>query len=204
MRALRWEFSPWAVLALALLYFFDGSGLLSALAPAVLVHELGHAAALAACGAHVHRVRLGLFGIELDYSGALNRGETLLCLAAGPVAGLLYALAACGPGSSWEYLSFSGALSFCLSLFNLLPALPLDGGRILAELTRPRTAARVSLACAVLVTLSGGALLLRFHTPAPLGMGLWLCSRACQDLAGGAPGAEGRLSAKRRGTASRR
>ena len=42
MKRTEWNVSAGAVLLAALMYFFDGSGLVSAAVPAVLVHELGH------------------------------------------------------------------------------------------------------------------------------------------------------------------
>ncbi len=176
MKAVRWQVAPSAILLFALLYFFDRTGVVSALLPAALVHELGHVAALSLCGAPIRQVQLNLSGVELAYAGMLRRDKALWCLSAGPAAGLLFSLAACRLGTPFWRLS--GAVSFCLSIFNLLPVLPLDGGRILCELTGERFTAGVSQAAAAAMLLAGGALLVLRRTPFPLAMGLWLY--ACQ------------------------
>ena len=105
----RIRVDPLAALAFALGWFLDGEGLIACMIPAALAHELGHLLALRLCRARVHTLRLGLLGAELCYSGALGRGETVLCAAAGPAAGLVYALAACALGG--PFLLRSGAAS---------------------------------------------------------------------------------------------
>lgn len=172
MGGVRWDISAAAVLLFALIYFFDGAGLVSALLPAVIAHELGHAAALRLCGARLRRVSVGIFGIEMDYSGRLGVGRTLASVAAGPLAGLIYAVAVCSTRSAFWRLS--GAVSFCLSAFNLLPALPLDGGRLVAELAGEDFARRLSRAAATALLLSGTALFLTLRLPALMLAGAWL------------------------------
>ena len=153
--AVRWEISAGAALLFALLYFFDDAGLVSALAPAVLAHELGHAAALRFYGARIRRVRIGVFGVELGYAGALSGGRAVFAIAAGPAAGALYAAAAflCARGEGFWRLS--GAVSAALTAFNLLPALPLDGGRLVEELAGEGLARKLSRVTAV-CTAAGG------------------------------------------------
>lgn len=168
---MKWDVSAGAVLAFALLYFFDGGGILAALAPAVAVHELGHVLALRLWGHRLRRVSIGAFGLRMDYIGVLERPETVICAAAGPLAGLVYALALRRLGGAWQR---SGAFSLLLSGFNALPVLPLDGGRIVEALVGERAACQISRWAAALLTLGGGALALRFHTPALLVAGVWL------------------------------
>lgn len=172
----RIRVDPLAALAFALGWFLDGEGLIACMVPAALAHELGHLLALRLCRTRVHTLRLGLLGAELCYSGALGRGETVLCAAAGPAAGLVYALAACALGG--PFLLRSGAASLCLSAFNLLPVLPLDGGRILLALAGQRASRRVGEATATALVLAGLVLLLRGGGPAPLAAGMWLLFQA--------------------------
>ena len=73
-----------------------------------------------------------------------------------------------------EYLQFSGTISLWLSLFNLLPVLPLDGGRILELLAGEKIARAVSLTGAVLFLVDGIVLLALYRVPAPATVGLWL------------------------------
>lgn len=129
MRHIEFDISPAALLLYALLWFFDTDGIFAAALPAVAVHEAGHALFLRLGGLRVRSLRLGLAGLEMDYLGELHGGAGLFAIAAGPVFGLVYG------GfifSDQEYLRLSGGISLALSAFNLLPVLPLDGGRLLA------------------------------------------------------------------------
>ena len=77
-RQIRWNISAGAILLFALMYFFDGRGLISALMPAVLAHELAHALTLRLCGCRLTRVSVSVFGAEMDYAPQINglRGDT--------------------------------------------------------------------------------------------------------------------------------
>ena len=174
MGAVRWRVSPWALLAFAVLFYFDSSGLVSAIVPAALAHELGHLLALRLCGRRVRAVRLGLFGMELDYAPQMDSRQALICLMSGPAFGAVYAVAACTLGGA--FLTVSGAVSFVLTVFNLLPAMPLDGGRIVAALAPGKTAKNVSKATAFAAVAAGAAICVRYRAAAPLLPGLWLLS----------------------------
>lgn len=166
------DISAGALLVFALAYFFDGSGMLSALLPAVAVHETGHAVALLAFGASLRRLRLDIFGLSLDYRGRLGTGALLCSALAGPAAGLLYAFPAMG--ASDRGVKMSGAISLLLSAFNLLPALPLDGGRALSALCAARTVRRCSRATALLLMAGGLWALFEYGSLSLLVMGGWL------------------------------
>lgn len=166
------DISAGALLIFALAYFFDGSGLFAALLPAAAAHEAGHIAVLLACGARIRRLRLDIFGLRLDYAGSPGRGKLLCAVLAGPAAGLLYALAAMR--AAGQGLRMSGAVSLLLSCFNLLPALPLDGGRALALLCRARTVRACSLGTALLLMAAGLWALFEYGSLSLLVMGGWL------------------------------
>ena len=136
------EFKSYALaVATALLFFFS-----------VLLHELGHATV-------AKRNGIGIAGIDLWLLGGVARmerdtdsaGLEFRVAAAGPLVTLVIALACFGAGTLMEgaaatldagsfdpdndnellavlgYLSFINAI---LLVFNLIPAFPLDGGRI--------------------------------------------------------------------------
>ena len=166
------QLSAGAVVLIALMYFFDGSGILAAAVPAVLVHELGHYSLLRLCGRRVTCLRIGIFGLEMDYAGYLDGTRAVLCIAAGPLFGLTYAVMSCRVGG--KFAELSGALSFVLSIFNLLPVLPLDGGRLVAEITNETFAGRLSAAASLILLLGGAAVLLRFRTISLLIPAVWL------------------------------
>ena len=155
----RLTIPPGPLLVLAVVYFLDDSGIVSAMLPAVLFHELGHIAALRICGLNIERLTLGYLGLRLDYSGYASRSRLLFAALAGPFAGLLYTVLAANGGIFWRK---SAALSLLLTLFNLLPALPLDGGRA-AELVFGETAAAVTGRVTALLLTALGLWTLALH-----------------------------------------
>lgn len=169
---MKLDVSAGALLIFALAYFFDGSGLFASLLPAAAVHEAGHIAVLLACGARIRRLRLDIFGLRLDYGGSPSRTALLCAALAGPAAGLLYAFPAMR--AAGKSLRMSGAISLLLSCFNLLPALPLDGGRALSLLCRARTVRLCSRAAALLLMAAGLWALFEYGSLSLLVMGGWL------------------------------
>ena len=154
------------VLLAAFLLLSRGLTLPAALLSAALCHELAHVLTLHALHAPPRRLTLSATGAEL-YVPDLHRlsyGGELLTAAAGPVINLLLAAAMGLLGRWWEPLYLFAGAQLVLGAFNLLPALPLDGGRILwlalAWLTEPYTAQRVlsavSLAVSLALLLGGG------------------------------------------------
>jgi Zn-dependent protease/CBS domain-containing protein len=116
-------------------------GLLAALLlfGSVLLHELSHALLAQRAGIQVPRIRLFLFGGVSEMAAEPHSPSAELRIAAaGPAVSLLIALGAgivaqlfpepSGMRALCDYLSVSNLL---LGLFNLLPGLPLDGGRML-------------------------------------------------------------------------
>ena len=172
MKNVEWNVSAGAVLLFALMYFFDGSGLASAAVPAILVHELGHLLPLKLTGHALRRITVGVFGLEIDYAGHPEGAAALLCIGGGPLSGLAYALAACAFGGA--FWRMSGAVSAVLTAFNLLPILPLDGGRLVAAVTDTVFAGKLSRVAALLLALGGAWIALRFHALSLLVMGAWL------------------------------
>ena len=132
----------------AVLYLGRASEIAAILLPA-LFHELGHVLALWLLGLQIRRFRLELRGFCIEYHGETGAVGHALAAAAGPIAGFLWAAGASllGKRLQADWLFLSAGVSFLLSLCNLLPALPLDGGRIV-----------LSLSCALLGTQRGAKL----------------------------------------------
>ncbi len=174
---------PYALAVLSAFLFFAS----------ILLHELGHATVAQRNGIGITQITLWMFGgvagLERDPRTA---GQEFRIAAAGPaVTGVIAALAlaigsAIGGGSFWDavrldpnanvsaaaaVLAFVGNINAVIFVFNLVPAFPLDGGRILRaiawRLTGDReratvVAARVGqgfamlfIAIAILIFLNG-------------------------------------------------
>lgn len=140
--------APWAAVIL--------SALLAALllAGSLLAHELAHALMARRLGVPVERIVLGPLGagVHLD-ERRLTAGSTAGVAVVGPLASL--ALAAAGllvmqnvPAGRaslvWWTAAVVGAVNAALGALNLLPALPMDGGKVLAALVWRATGDRVN------------------------------------------------------------
>lgn len=152
----------------------------------VLLHEIAHALMALRLGLTVHRMRLELLGGSTETQPAPTPGREALVAVVGPLVNL--ALFAIGlalrralPDDTVGH-TLAGMLTnanVVVGLFNLLPGLPLDGGRVLAagvwRATSRRTTGVVAaayagrfLAAALFVLLVIGPVL-RGRTPSYIG-----------------------------------
>lgn len=114
---------------LAFLFYMDqGMGILPWGLLAGLLHEMGHYAAGRAFGGKPQWMELSAVGAQLSmaYPGPLSYGKEIIVAMAGPAVNLILGWAAAG-----MRLFLLAGVSFGLGMFNLLPVLPLDGGRVL-------------------------------------------------------------------------
>ena len=130
------------LLALVLLAFGGLSGVLIVLLAfaSVLLHELGHALVARKIGVHISGIELSFFGGAAKMVQAPNRAnDELMIAAAGPAVSLALGGAGLGLAALTHFPLFAliGWTNLVIAGFNLIPALPMDGGRILrALLTR--------------------------------------------------------------------
>lgn len=107
----------------------------------VLIHELAHALAARGRGIPVERITLFIFGgvaeMRMEATRPLDEfvvtivGPLSSLALAGAFWGIGYGALAAG-GESSALLSFTlGRLNLILAIFNMVPAFPLDGGRVL-------------------------------------------------------------------------
>jgi Zn-dependent protease/CBS domain-containing protein len=137
----------------------------------VLLHELGHALVAKRCGIQTRDITLYPFGGVASITAQPTAGAELLIALAGPLVNVCIALALY-PFVNLPDLTSQQAMqvsvpqrlfltNIALAAFNLLPALPMDGGRVLRALLTllkvqraTAIAARVSQALCVLLAIA--------------------------------------------------
>lgn len=164
------QFGAWGVVAGLLLF------------ASVLLHELGHALVARRFGIDVTSIHLHLLGgVAMMVDMPREPRHEALIAAAGPavsfaLAGAFGALALAtgaslpsfpGLGQSWlDLFAYAAVLNLGMALFNLIPALPMDGGRILRAawahrrgwLRATRASAKISRVFAALFVAAGLAM----------------------------------------------
>lgn len=155
----------------------------------LLAHELSHALVARRAGVKVEGVTLWLFGGVARFRGeAMTPGAELRIAAVGPVVSLLlagafallaFSLDSAGvPDLTVGTVAWLGFINAILAIFNLVPAFPLDGGRVLRAVlwsrSKDRLAATKSAALAgrAFAYLLIGFGIVQFAFAAALG-GLW-------------------------------
>ncbi|MGZ3419865.1 MAG: site-2 protease family protein [Polyangiales bacterium] len=111
----------------------------------VFLHELGHVFVARAQGAKVSGITLMLLGgvSQVDHVSEAPRAEAKMAIA-GPmvsfaIALVAYALSLMFVVSDVHYgLRSLAQMNLAIGIFNLVPAFPLDGGRVLRSLLEPR------------------------------------------------------------------
>jgi len=114
-----------------------GAGAALLFAASVLAHELGHSVISLRLGIPIRRITLYLFGgvAEMEREPPTAAGEYLVAVA-GPLVSVFLAATAAAvartttgtPHRMAAYIAFTNGV---LGVLNLLPGLPLDGGRVL-------------------------------------------------------------------------
>ena len=148
----RVHIHPLALLyPLAAVMLGAGQEVLSLLA-ALAIHEGAHLLAARGLGVGIARLKLTPFGgaMALENPYALSAARLFAVSAAGPLGNALALLAAAAL-AHWRLMRPAFALGFIptnlvLMLFNLLPALPLDGGRMAYALLSRRIRREKALA----------------------------------------------------------
>lgn len=166
----------------------NGWRTLTAVLGAAAIHEAGHWLVLRSLGAQVAGLRIGILGAVLETDRrSLSYGGELAAVLAGPAVNLLSALLlTLLGGERWAVLT--GA-HLVLGMFNLLPVIPLDGGRALYLLiawSAGPSAAEWALrwiGAAAAVSLAAGVCYLVWRT----GGSLWLLPGAAGLLGTAAP-----------------
>ncbi len=119
------------ILLICVLYLFDQGNLLWLTLGAALLHELGHLSAIFLCHVPVSQIKLSAFGacISLENAITISYWKEFWIALSGPAVGFVVSAISV----LCEQWVFAG-LNFTLSMFNLLPIAPLDGGKMLRAL----------------------------------------------------------------------
>jgi PDZ domain-containing secreted protein/Zn-dependent protease/predicted transcriptional regulator len=175
------EGSAYLVMAVAAVLLFFGS---------VLLHELAHALVGLRAGVRIEGITLWLLGGVARFTGGVpSPGVEFRMTVVGPftslaLAGAFGGLGYLGGALDWPVavlgvLEYLGRINLILAAFNLVPAMPLDGGRVLRSwlwhrqgsfAAATRSAARAGRAFGFLLVWVG---VLGLFTGTGLG-GLWL------------------------------
>ncbi|MEZ4402423.1 MAG: site-2 protease family protein [Kofleriaceae bacterium] len=128
-----------ALMAIAFLWFGGVAALLVVTAGfgSVLLHELGHAVVARRRGVAIGAIDLSFLGGAAQMRDLPRSAVDELAIAiAGPVVSIALAAVGFGLGAALgsPLVTGFGWINLVLALFNLLPALPMDGGRVLRAL----------------------------------------------------------------------
>lgn len=174
------EVQPWFWLTLALIGGINDAGtpdgllrlLLFVLAGfiSVLVHELGHALTGKRFGAAT-AITLHAFGGYATFpAGRFTRGQDFLVTAAGPAIQLVLGgifLAVLKSGTTFApmgvvFIKALAGISIFWAILNLIPVIPLDGGRLMASILGPRQIT-LTLKISMIIAIASSALFLYFN-----------------------------------------
>jgi Zn-dependent protease len=158
----------------------------------VLLHELGHALVGRRLGVHTSGIELSFFGGAAKMANMpRDANHEIAIAAAGPAVSLMLGGLGFGLGvlahSPW--LALIGQINFVLAAFNLIPALPMDGGRILRALLSRKLdyvrATDISVQVARVVAVSFAVIGLAFgmYQLAVLAPFLWMMGTRERELA---------------------
>lgn len=115
------------------------------IAVSIVLHELAHTLVGRAMGVSIRRITLFLFGGAAELAEEPKRPAAELAMAvAGPAFSVVFSLvlaaaagavqSAGGPAEAVVALGYLATLNLVLAAFNMVPAFPLDGGRVLRAL----------------------------------------------------------------------
>lgn len=130
----------------------------------ILIHELGHALTMRNYGDRRVGIVMYAFGGLAQGSRRLTRNEDIMVTAAGPALQILVGLAVgwsvtlWRPSGLWllQTLDAFTVVSIFWALLNLIPVIPLDGGRLCAAFLgsgKVRQVLTISIVCCVVMAL---------------------------------------------------
>ena len=124
------SFSPLGILFFSLLVYTHSFVYSLAFFLSVITHELGHFLAMKLLGEKTYGISISCKGISICSQGNADEKEKLLFVFAGPAAGLIL-LILCKFLDGINFFRLLADITLRLTVLNLIPCLPLDGGNIL-------------------------------------------------------------------------
>ncbi len=152
------------VLFLALVSFIDRENMFFLALACALVHEVSHLIAIYICGGRAERINFAVYGayIELGRYPMIPYKKEFWIAAAGPIAsaGVAYVFSVIGQCFRNDMFFVIAGINLMLALLNLIPAYPLDGGRMLRCFMLAISDEKITdIVCVVLGTVSAVAVL---------------------------------------------
>ncbi|MBR2327832.1 MAG: hypothetical protein IKA51_04340 [Clostridia bacterium] len=133
IKARKFKTDPLFFAVFAVFCIFEGVFVTSVIYLSAIFHELGHLFAARLCKAKIKSFSLLPIGmrIELELDGIKYRSQALIAIM-GPLFNVVLWLISLAVARLCYHplLSFCAAANFILAAVNVMPALPLDGGRI--------------------------------------------------------------------------
>ena len=179
----RLNIDPTALLIFAAVVYFRSMKDLLAMLLAALAHELGHIAALSVMGERITAFSFEKSGFAMEYAEELSAFALIIAALMGPVTGVVYtALASALSNDAHDFWRVSADMSLLLSVYNLLPVSPLDGGRActaacclaLGSKRGEKTAGVIAASVKTLMLIAGIYLALKYRHYALLLAEIWL------------------------------
>lgn len=127
----KFKLQFWFFIVIGLFAYLDRTNSVTLVLAAVIIHELGHLAAMWIFKTDVKELELGPFGARITLGKAYTGSylNEMLIYLAGPLSGLVVASVIINL-SGGQFLRFA-LINIGLSAFNLLPISTLDGGSFL-------------------------------------------------------------------------
>ncbi|MES2995952.1 MAG: site-2 protease family protein [Verrucomicrobiota bacterium] len=161
----------------------------------ILIHELGHALTARAFGAHAE-ITLEAFGGYAAYGGvSMSRPKSFLITLAGPAVQIALGVIAwfAIPFAREQEAAASGItflkdlvwVSWIWAILNLLPVLPLDGGRLMQTILGPRntrTTLILSMVFAIAAAIAGVIFTGSIFLPVFMGYFAWQAYSALKQI----------------------
>ena len=143
----------------------SGMALVLGLFLCVLLHELGHALAARRFGIETRDIVLYPIGGVATLTGRLRATQELVVALAGPAVNVVIAAALFGLrrlGLGGEFAFDLAAANAIMAAFNMIPAFPMDGGRVLRAFLAQRRSddAATRIAAGVGQAMAGGLFLI--------------------------------------------